>query len=112
MRAGVSKEGVDPPADPDAGFEKLFPDCRFAVWACACGLLLAWALVSTLKYMDLMPDHMTWPKIIVGPAILFVAIGSLFGSTLWLRSRWWMAYLPILFLCAAAMLTLVFTGRG
>ena len=69
-------------------------------------------LASTLKYMDMMPDHMTWTAIIVGPAILFVALSSIFASVLWLRSRWWMVCFPILVLCLTAMLTLALIGRG
>jgi hypothetical protein len=104
--------GINPEGDPYAGWEKLLADCRFAVRAFTCGLLLAWALVSTLKYMDMMPDHMTWTAIIVGPAILFVALSSIFASVLWLRSRWWKACFPILLLCLAAMAALALAGRG
>ena len=94
MTARDSKDGVDAADDADAGFEKLLPDCRFAVRGFACGLLLAWVLVSMLKYMDLMPDHVTWAKGIIGPAIFFTMIGGPFAAVLWLRSRWWMVYLP------------------
>ena len=98
--------------DPDDGFEKRLPECRFAVRACVCGLILAWALTSTLKWADRMPAHLSWAGILVGPATLFVAIGSCFASALWLLHRWWMAYLPVLLLCCAAMLALMWAERG
>src|ERR1022692_2185510 len=95
--------------DPDDGFEKRLPECRFAVRACVCGLILAWALTSTLKWADRMPAHLSWAGILVGPATLFVAISSCFASVLWLRHRHrlWMANKPVLLLCCAAMLALM-----
>jgi hypothetical protein len=98
--------------DPDDGLEKLLTECRFAVRACVCGLILTSALASSLKWGDRIPAQLTWAGILVGPATLFVAIGSCFASVLWLRHRWWMAYLPVLLLCCAAMLALMWADRG
>jgi hypothetical protein len=53
--------------DPDDGVEKRLTECRIAVWACVYGLILTWALASTLKWGDLAPAHLTWAGIIVGP---------------------------------------------
>jgi hypothetical protein len=98
--------------DPEDGFEKLLSECRLAVRACVCGLILAWALTSTLKWADRMPAHLSWAGILVGPATFLVAIGSCFASVLWLGHRWWMAYLPVLLLCCAAMLARMWAERG
>jgi hypothetical protein len=98
--------------DPDDAFEKLLPECRFAVRACVCGLILAWALTSTLKGTFRMPAHLTWAGILVGPATLFVVISSCFASVLWLRHLWWMTYLPVLLLCCTAMLALMWAERA
>jgi hypothetical protein len=75
-------------------------------------LTSSFAATSTLKWADRMPAHLTWAGILVGPATLFVAIGSCFASALWLLHRWWMAYLPVLLLCCAAMLALMWAERG
>ncbi len=43
--------------DRDDGFEKLLPECRFAVRICVCDLILARVLTSTLKRMDQIQAH-------------------------------------------------------
>jgi hypothetical protein len=67
--------------DPDDGFEKLLPKCRFAVGMCV------WALATTLKRADRIRAHQAWAGILVGPATHFVVIGSCFASVLWLRHQ-------------------------
>ena len=96
----------------DDRFGKHLFEGRFSVWACLCGLILAWALTSTLKWADRMPAHLTWAGILVGPATLFVASSSCFASVPWLWHRCWMAYLLVLIVCCGAMLALMWAERG
>jgi hypothetical protein len=98
--------------DPDDVFEKRLPKYGFVVRACVCGVILAWAFASTIKWADRMPAHLTWAGILVGFATLFVAIGFCLASVPWLWHRWWMAYLLVLILCCAAMLALRWAERG
>jgi hypothetical protein len=83
---------------------------RFSVWACLCGLILAWALTSALKAADRMPAHSSGAVILVGVATLFVVIGCCFAFVLRLRRR--MAHLPVLLLRCAAMLFRMEAERG
>jgi hypothetical protein len=92
----------------DDCFGKHLFEGRFSVGACLCGLILAWALTSTLKAADRMPAHLTEAGILVGATTLFVAIHCCFGFVL--RRR--MAHLPVLLLRCAAMLFRIEAERG
>src|SRR5665811_170934 len=98
--------------DPDDGLEKGLPRWRFAVRACVCGLILAWALISTLQGADRRPAHLTWAGILVSPATLLVAIRSYVASVLWLPHRCWAASLPVWLVGCPAMLALSWAERG
>ena len=96
--------------DPD--LEQLRPDLRFGWRACLIGWVLAYALVFPLKWMGLMPPHLTWLGLVVGPGAIFMLLGSLFVSPLWLGRRWWMLFTPIAFLSWVALLSLIVWERG
>jgi hypothetical protein len=92
----------------DDRFGKHLFEGRFSVWACLCGLILAWALTSPLKAADRMPAHLTEAGILFGATTLFVAIHCCFGFVL--RRR--MAHLPVPLLRCAAMLFRIEAERG
>jgi hypothetical protein len=92
----------------DDRFGKHLFEGRFSVGACLCGLILAWALTSTLKAADRMPAHLTEAGILFGATTLFVAIHCCYGFVL--RRR--MAHLPVPLLRCAAMLFRIEAERG
>lgn len=97
--------------DLEHAWEKIARDFRFGLRSCIVGLLLAYALALPLKWAGLMPDHMSWTGLTVGPAAIFGLLGSLFAGVLWLRERWWLVFVPAAVLCWAAMLALTLWGR-
>src|SRR5579871_5046092 len=82
------------------------PEFRFAVRACVFGLVLAYALVFPLKAGGFMPAHMSWLGLLLAPAAMFGAFGSIFAGALWFRQRWWLLVLPVFVLAWVVMLTL------
>ncbi|MFO0918842.1 MAG: hypothetical protein U0872_11065 [Planctomycetaceae bacterium] len=76
---------------------------RFMFWAFVIGLLLAYTLVFPLKWVGLMPDHLTWLGLALGPGALFSIFISAFAGLLWLKQRWWMLFLPVSLISLAVL---------
>jgi hypothetical protein len=106
------KVGRASPGNPKEISKELLGAWRSGARLSAVGLVLALALGWSLKWANLMPPHMTWLGIIIGPAAAFGAFGSAFVCALWLRSRWMMAFLPMAVLCIAAVLAVLYVERG
>jgi len=92
----------------DDRFGKHLFEGRFSLWACLCGLILAWALTSTLKAADRMPAHLTEAGILFGATTLFIATHCCFGFV----PRRRMAHLPVPFLRCAAILFRIEAEHG
>jgi hypothetical protein len=93
-------------------WEQWSPQLRVGVRLCLLGLLVAYCLLFPLKSVGMLPSHVTWLGCALVPAVLFSFFGSLFASLLWLRERWWMAFLPFALLCCAAMFLLLLAERS
>src|SRR5690242_7542353 len=96
----------------DTGWEQFRPGLRFGVRGCGVGLVLAYALAFPLKWAGLMPDHVTWLGLAVVPPAMFGLFGSVFAGALRLRHRWWLLFVPAAVLSWAALLGVIWWGRG
>ncbi len=108
-RAGVSPTPTTMD-DQERAWNHIAADLRFGARACAVGLLLAYGLVFPLKWLGLMPDHLSWIGLTLLPAAMFGLLGSLLVGPLWLRERWWLVFVPAALLCWAIMLGLTWWG--
>ena len=106
--------GPDTPRGTNSGGAGLptLRELRFGVRSCALGLLLAYALVVPLKWNGLMPDRLTWLDMLLGPAVMFGVIGSMFAGHLWLKQRWWILFVPVAVLAWAVMIGLLIARQG
>jgi hypothetical protein len=105
-------ENADLPTDKEAPSKEADALPRLVIRASICGLLFAWPLTIGLKLANLYPSHITWLKIIIVPAMLFGLMGSRSAADLWLRDRAWIVYWPLVLLCAAACLFLIWLASG
>jgi hypothetical protein len=96
----------------DEGWEQIAPDLRFGLRGCGVGLVLAYTLAFPLKWAGLMPGHLTWLGLAVAPAAMFGLLAAPFAGALWLGRRWWLVFVPATVLCCAAMLGVIWWGRG
>ncbi len=98
--------------DSDSLWQPFLPQLRLGVRLCVAGLLVAYALLLTLKGYGILPDHVSWLGCFVVPAVLFSFLGSLFAFPLWLRERWWLGFLPFALLCCGCLLALLRLEQG
>lgn len=99
-------------AELDDSWKTLDRECRFGLFACGIGLVLAYALVFPLKLAGLMPGHLSWLGLAIAPAAILGLLGSLFAGVLLLRRRWICLFLPMAVLSGTAMMTLIWWERG
>ena len=83
----------------------------FAIRACAVGLIAAYSIVLSLKWAGMMPDHLTWLRLSVVPAMPLIIIGSKFAGYLW-QGRWRWLFIPVTWTFIAIMIGLMWWERG
>lgn len=99
-------------SEADDNWKGIDRQCRFALWACVVGLLLAYALVLPLKFAGLMPERLSWLALLIAPGAVFSILGSQFAGVLILRQRWGWLFLPTAVLGSAAMMAVIWWERG
>ena len=97
---------------PESNWSQHDDEMRRCIRLTVIGLLIGCALAWSLKYLDLIPPHLTWLDLTVGPAVLFASSCSMFGGVLWLRHHWERLFASVTLLGVAIILALVWWERG